>query len=510
MGGRAGTVAVRRGVCGPCARARTMRVYSVSDLHVDHAANARWVDAVEDHGGDSCLVVAGDVSATAGRVVRTLASLRRKFGRVFFVPGNHDLWLGGHEDAGDVPFRDSLAKLEALERMCAAVGVETRPGFIGQGDAHPCCVVPLHAWYCARFDREPDLPGPLRAQPTPASDLTVDSFRCLWPPLGEDHRPAPSAFPSPPPRRCPDGTEVCAAMDARNEDGWDDLVMAVAMEARCEALTFSHFLPRPELLPEKRFLLHPNLARVVGSDLLGARVRALRPALHVFGHTHLVWDMVLDGTRFVQWPLASPREQQRRAFFSEGASQASLDPGAPLLLFDTRRDDPTTGVCVPDVGSSWCAWYRDHARDPGSARLAPYTAMLYRGVDDPGEVEDDLPAPLLGREEEAAELLWRDMQRASPPGMLGSSDRASPASLLLYPSAGRRRAQSMRESSGAADEDNFRGLLKEWLANVEPSESVGFETMLFEKNKGALLAQDGMHETSPPPSPRPRRRSSEH
>ena len=50
-----------------------------------------------------------------------------------------------------------------------------------------------------------------------------------------------------------------------------------------------------------------NLAKAVGSDYLGDRVRKLHPAAHVFGHTHFAWDTELDGTRYIQWPLGYPR-----------------------------------------------------------------------------------------------------------------------------------------------------------------------------------------------------------
>ena len=50
-----------------------------------------------------------------------------------------------------------------------------------------------------------------------------------------------------------------------------------------------------------------NLAKAVGSDYLGERVRRLKPAAHIFGHTHFTWDAELKGTRYVQWPLGYPR-----------------------------------------------------------------------------------------------------------------------------------------------------------------------------------------------------------
>ncbi|EFJ47257.1 hypothetical protein VOLCADRAFT_105217 [Volvox carteri f. nagariensis] len=79
-----------------------------------------------------------------------------------------------------------------------------------------------------------------------------------------------------------------------------------------DVISFSHFLPLQELLPEKRYLTFPNLAKAVGSRFLAERVRRLRPHLHLFGHTHFAWDAVHDGIRFVQAPLAYPSERRFR------------------------------------------------------------------------------------------------------------------------------------------------------------------------------------------------------
>ena len=56
-------------------------------------------------------------------------------------------------------------------------------------------------------------------------------------------------------------------------------------------VTFSHFLPRPELMPP-RFNVGAMsfLADAAGSHLIEAQLRALGSRLHVFGHTHVNWD----------------------------------------------------------------------------------------------------------------------------------------------------------------------------------------------------------------------------
>ena len=57
-------------------------------------------------------------------------------------------------------------------------------------------------------------------------------------------------------------------------------------------------------------LHHPNLAKAVGSDYLAARMKQLKPDVHIFGHTHFSYDVKFGGTRYVQWPLSYPAEQR--------------------------------------------------------------------------------------------------------------------------------------------------------------------------------------------------------
>lgn len=70
------------------------RVYVVSDLHTDYSENMSWLNSLPNHGdGQNVLLVAGDVAETYQNFLVSMSILRDKFDRVFFVPGNHDLWL---------------------------------------------------------------------------------------------------------------------------------------------------------------------------------------------------------------------------------------------------------------------------------------------------------------------------------------------------------------------------------------------------------------------------------
>lgn len=132
-------------------------------------------------------------------------------------------------------------------------------------------------------------------------------------------------------------------------------------------ISFSHFLPRQELCPEKRFLLEPLLTKVVGSDYLEGQVRRLRPHLHMFGHTHIPIDLTLEGIRYIQWPLGYTREADKQC--------APVHLTGPLLIFDSALGRGTAGIprAIPSLESIWTAHYRSNGRDAQNVYdLAPW------------------------------------------------------------------------------------------------------------------------------------------
>ena len=332
-------------------------LFVVSDLHAGDRSNMRYLTSLPVR-RRGALIVAGDVDEDLGVLAETLRVCRDKFrGGVFFTPGNHDLWLCGGE-------RDSLKKLDAVLETAEAAGCATTRRLVrGGAGRRSALVVPLLSWHHASFDTEPPITcwGGL----PPARAVMSDYHNCRWP------KPLDDATDSV-------ARHVDALNDARDAGG-------PAVDRKdVDVVSFSHFLPRIELIPEKRYMFLPCLAESVGSVFLGERVRRLRPDLHVFGHTHLAWDATHDGVRYIQACLAYPGEWRSRP--------ASLEIGTirtgPLKVWDAA-----TGLC-PYLGAKWSSYYEKYPRRPDVTHiLPPYSAARYAPLEgaDVRDIYDHVP-----------------------------------------------------------------------------------------------------------------------
>ena len=321
-----------------------MRIFCVSDLHTDCPENLRWCENLERE-PDSALIVAGDVATDLGQLRRCFAVLQARYDVVYYTPGNHELWRSRG-------FDDSLKKLFAVLRLCDEVGVRTRPELLPCG----CFVVPLLSWPHEDWDREPPLqlpPGESYARPiAPVERCISDYGACAW----------PAGYPR-------NGSRALSELF----DAMNDLAALLAVRRAAfpsvPLISFSHFLPRQALLPEKRFLFQPNLAKAVGSDFVERRVRELDSTIHVFGHTHFSWDAALDGVRYVQHCLGTPDEAKRREVFMDGIWSGHPKP---LLLWDSERPVPRR-----EHAPYWSAFYAANERDPTSYHMAEYVRRVY-------------------------------------------------------------------------------------------------------------------------------------
>jgi len=278
--------------------------------------------------------------------------------------------------------------------------------------------VPILSWYCASFDTEPPIPT-FNADPR---RIYTDFKACRWPPDLD-------------PLALNDGGDALAAFfDSLNDPQLASLARSLGSDddageersPRPVVLSFSHFLPFLELLPEKRFVTAPNLASVAGSEPLGRRVASLRPDVHVFGHTHIPFDGGLPSigalagaaegregeggagggkrapmaktlpTRFVQAPLKYPAERRRSREGKGGSGSPTRSSRSYELQLiwdcgggeseseegdeeEEEKEGPhrqkivvTRGKPGPTRSAFWTEYYENNARDPSNLELAPW------------------------------------------------------------------------------------------------------------------------------------------
>jgi hypothetical protein len=127
----------------------TTRVFVVSDLHTDYPENMEWVrrlpaevGAGKGEGVDA-LVVAGDVAETRDNFARTMEMLRDGFAAVFYVPGNHDLWLRREGGRYVSPFPLQFAS-PSVPRCILFLGLQARC-------LTKCLVVSVTAYFVCFF-----------------------------------------------------------------------------------------------------------------------------------------------------------------------------------------------------------------------------------------------------------------------------------------------------------------------------------------------------------------------
>ena len=241
-----------------------MRLFALSDLHVDYDANRQWVERLSlvDY-SDDVLVLAGDISASTERLERCISQLVRRFKKILFVPGNHDVWVTRVDQPAD-----SLTKFRVVCRIAEENGALINPYHFGQ-----LSVVPLLSWYDFSFG-------------APDVDLKhswMDFQVCRWPDRwGMD-----------------DVTSYFLGLNNYRRRDDDEIV-----------ISFSHFLPRIDVISNLVRGRHRSLFPVLGTTRLEGQIRELQSAIHIYGHSHINRNVLLDGTVYVNNAFGYPHETQ--------------------------------------------------------------------------------------------------------------------------------------------------------------------------------------------------------
>jgi len=262
-----------------------VRIFSISDLHTDYKRNFNWVKNLSKTSFlNDFLILPGDINHKTDGFKQTLELLSEKFSGIFFVPGNHDLWVDDDSQS------DSLQKYFQIEEICKEYGVFTKGQKVGN-EENSVFVQPIHSWYEKPEESADSLYYSKRGD-DPSLPMWVDNHYIKWP------EPMKKTI------------ETIFKMNNITE----------AINSGLPVISFSHFLPLQKIILPKGFELSMldtfidpfpkfNFSRVAGSLKIERLIRNLNSKLHIFGHQHRFRYRVIDGVSYLSHGLYNPRER---------------------------------------------------------------------------------------------------------------------------------------------------------------------------------------------------------
>lgn len=275
-----------------------MRLLAISDLHLRHAETREALARLRPHPEDWLLVV-GDVGETEAHLRFAWSLLRPRFARLFWTPGNHDLWTLPSE-------HDGLRGVDLYHRLvavCREYGVVTPedPYVEWPGDGGRCRIAPVFTLYDYSF-------RPAAVERERAVEWAVESgVLCTDESLlRPDPHPSRDAWCE---VRC-DLTERRLAAAAA--DG--ELVLA------------GHWPLREDLLTLRRV---PRFSIWCGTRRTEDWHRRFRARAVVHGHLHVRRRTFRDGVRFEEVSLGYPRDWHVEAGIEPYLRQILPEPEDP-------------------------------------------------------------------------------------------------------------------------------------------------------------------------------------
>ena len=128
---------------------RQPTLWAISDLHIGHTGNKPVTESLHPSSPDDWLIVAGDVAERTDEIRWSLDLLRKRFAKVIWVPGNHELWT----TAKDPMQIFGRARYDYLVNMCDEMGIVTpeHPFPVWNDEGGPATIVPMFLLYDYTF-----------------------------------------------------------------------------------------------------------------------------------------------------------------------------------------------------------------------------------------------------------------------------------------------------------------------------------------------------------------------
>lgn len=264
------------------------KLMAVSDIHVGHQGNRPVVEQIKADSPEDWLIVAGDVGEKTDDIRWALELLRRRFAKVIWVPGNHELWTTAKDPVQMV----GVARYDYLVSICRDLDVLTPedpfPVWQGAGaEEHGGAVtlVPMFLLYDYSFLPE--------GATTKAEGLAIARERNVV--ATDEFLLSPDPY--------------------LTRDAWCHARVQVtkrkldALAPGTPVVLINHF---PLVRQPTDVLFYPEFALWCGTELTADWHTRYNVVCSVYGHLHIPRTSHYDGVRFEEVSLGYPREWQRR------------------------------------------------------------------------------------------------------------------------------------------------------------------------------------------------------
>ena len=252
-----------------------MKLYAISDLHIDYELNRAALEQIPDY-PDDWLILGGDICTAYEHLECALKILTERFAQILWVPGNHDLWsrIGGIKERGE-------EKYHRLVSICRQFGVITPedpfPLWQGEGGEHH--IVPLFLLYDYSF-RPDDVPVESAVSWAEESGVVCTDEYLLYP------KPYPSR------------SAWCHARCRYSEHRVQTLSIDVP------TVLINHFPLREDII---RLYRIPRFSIWCGTRRSERWHLRYAATVVVSGHLHMRGTLYRDGVRFEEVSLGYPR-----------------------------------------------------------------------------------------------------------------------------------------------------------------------------------------------------------
>ncbi|MDT5390301.1 MAG: hypothetical protein QOE04_3942 [Mycobacterium sp.] len=267
----------------PSREHRHPTLWAISDLHIGHTGNKPVTESLHPATPDDWLIVAGDVAERTDEIRWSLDLLRKRFAKVIWVPGNHELWTTT-KDPMQIFGR---ARYDYLVNMCDELGIITpeHPFPVWTEEGGPATIVPMFLLYDYTFLPE--------GTATKAEGLAVARERNV---VGTDEF-------------------LLSAEPYATRDAWcRDRVKHTRekledLDWLTPSILVNHF---PLVREPCDAMFYPEFSLWCGTTATKDWHTRYNAICSVYGHLHIPRTTWYDGVRFEEVSVGYPREWRRR------------------------------------------------------------------------------------------------------------------------------------------------------------------------------------------------------